>query len=87
MTTKLDEFLDVLDAEIGEDVQAIVTEIEARPETTKGHYGDYMDALGYFSRRGLDGPLVSAVGLVMRRHGANGQGIYWALKLIGAHPC
>ena len=80
MTTQLNpiqqKFIDEFAAD--PDIQQLVKGIEARPDTTRNHYGDYGAALSKLSggRKGV----AQLLGLAFVKAGANAQGVSDALK-------
>jgi len=80
----VEKLLDTLDVELGAEIEPIVQRIEAKLPTTQHHYGDYMAVLASLTSGHNDKPMLQLVGLLMVRHGANANGVLWALKHIGA---
>ena len=64
------EAIDRISDEILSDVTELVASIEAKPETTKGHYGDYLSLIT--SYQGIFRP---AVYLALKKAGANPEGL------------
>ena len=63
---------------IGEIVKELVNEVEDGPETTQGHYGNYMSAL--YDLKQLNVQKNTAIYLLLRA-GANEQGVLNAAGL------
>ena len=55
------------------DIQKLVTQIEAKPETTQHHYGDYGAAIAHISKGSKTAAYV--IKEAMKRCGGNSQGI------------
>jgi len=64
--------------EVVEALRPIVAKIEARPETTKAHYGDYMTILGM--AKGSEAR--QSMSLCLLKAGANYEGVASALNLL-----
>ena len=64
---------------LAQDVKPYVDKIEARPATTKGHYGDYMALLSQFQK---DKVIMMAMAMACKRAGADIEGVNWALKMM-----
>ena len=64
--------------ELAEDVRPYVEKIEARPMTTKGHYGDYMGLLSQFK----DKVTQLAMAMACKEAGANVEGVDWAMRML-----
>lgn len=62
-------------------VAGIVAEIEAKPELTQNHYGDYMAFLGDLAKD-ADHNELAVVAYAMVRAGGNYTGIRAALQII-----
>jgi len=62
------------------DIQQLVKSIEARPATTRNHYGDYGAALSRLG--GNRKVMVQLLGLAFIKAGANQQGVADALKYL-----
>ncbi len=62
------------------DIQQIVKDIEAKPATTRNHYGDYGAALSKLS--GGRKVVQQLLALAFIKAGANAQGVNDALKFI-----
>jgi len=71
---KLDEIV----ANLAADLHPVVTEIEARRPTTRGHYGTYM---GLFSRFADDIGQARILAMAPKKAGANAQGVDDALRV------
>lgn len=72
ITPAADRLIDDLAA----DLRATVRQIESGPETTQGHYGDYLSLLSHFP---TDRQNIVALALV--RAGANVTGLGAAVRL------
>lgn len=59
-------------------IKPLVEAIEARPMTTKGHYGDYM---GVIAKMTKNREQAVCLGLVLVRSGANKQGVVDAVRV------
>ena len=68
------------------ELESIVKAIEAKPATTRGHYGDYMSAfatIGLNTNSKQDRSMRNLVGLAMIMLGGNERGILDAMKVMG----
>lgn len=65
--------------EMVELTRPVVAEIEARPETTRNHYGEYMSLFAGIDRM-KDRALIAKV---FKQAGANPQGVEDALNVLG----
>lgn len=63
-----------------QDVIAIVKGIEAGPETTQGHYADYMMLLTQYAKTSK--ALLYVFSQALIRAGANAYGVKWAIKIL-----
>ena len=63
--------------EMADDLRETVTEIEADPHLTKGHYGDYLAILSKF-----EGPRRGVVATALVLAGADRDGVAVAIKLL-----
>lgn len=77
-----------MDAELNrlaELFKPVVDAIEAMPETTKGHYGDYMAAIDKIAAKQPNAPrtIYIAIGVALQRAGANKFGVQSALRAMG----
>ena len=79
-TTQHTPKLDALIADLANDLREMVEKIEARPMTTRGHYGDYMSLI---SSTTSDRPTARIVALALKEAGANVQGVQDALQICG----
>ena len=70
-------YLEKAMAAIMPEVAPLVKAIEARPETTRGHYGEYMGLLS-----GMEKHIAMLTALAMIRCGANTQGVNDALHIV-----
>jgi len=66
-------------ADLAKDLQQDVQEIEAKPETTKGHYGFYLGLLSQWKNKEVR----KVVALALIQAGANEEGVRSALELAG----
>lgn len=72
------QFVDAFAAD--PDIQKIVKDIEAKPATTRNHYGDYGAALSSLSQgRRI---VAQLLGLAFVKAGANAQGVADALRVM-----
>ena len=69
--------LDAVINELANDLRDTVTRIEASPDTTKGHYGDYL-AIISFAPNSISAAM-SALALI--HAGANRDGVLSAMKI------
>lgn len=75
---KMQNAIDMLAADL--DVIKIVEDIERKPQTTKGHYGDYMSFLAPFRERSKTTCIIMGEALI--KAGANAYGVQSALNLL-----
>ena len=68
-------------ADLAKDLREHVARIEAKPETTQNHYGDYLGLIGIFD--GPDGQSRQILAAALIEAGANPQGVKSALKIYG----
>ena len=76
MNEKLQQLIDGL----AEDLKETVMKIEARPMTTKDHYGDYGALLSQVS--GGNKNKAGLIALALVKAGANRNGVSYGLKLF-----
>lgn len=74
-TAKINSMVD----EMVPTVKPLVEVIEAKPETTQYHYGDYLSLLSVGSEQWKQ----RIVAMAALKAGANPMGIAWAAKLLG----
>jgi len=60
------------------DLEPLVAQIEARPETTQGHYGDYMAVISDLAQGSKT--MAQLVALALIESGANRRGVAAALQ-------
>lgn len=65
---------------IDPDIIELVRTIEAKPKTTKGHYGDYMHFLTPFTKQGRTMTGIIAEALI--KAGADAYGVQYAVLIV-----
>lgn len=81
--TELDKVIN----ELAQIYRPLVESIEAKPQLTKGRYGDYMLAIERLAEMLGKGQATTSVyisiGLALQRAGANKDGVKAALRIMG----
>ena len=73
----MSEILQIIVEEIADELVEQVKEIESRPQTTRFHYGDYLQVI---LRLGDDKPMRKLIALSLIEAGANKQGVSDAFR-------